>query len=69
MKKVCLLLPQLLLEMIHAIMEGNVVLDLHARFLSRSRIFYLRLRNPGNNPTRSSPLSNATPVVGEKVAF
>jgi len=44
MTKVCLLLPQLLLEMIYTIMERNVVLVRHARFLSHvSALFVLKL--------------------------
>ena len=44
MKKVCLLLLQLLLEMIYTIMERNVVLVRHARFLSHvSALFVLKL--------------------------
>ena len=44
MKKVCLLLLQLLLEMIYTIMERNVFLVRHARFLSHvSALFVLKL--------------------------
>jgi len=44
MKKVCLLLPQLLQEIIYTTMERNVVLVRHARFLSHvSALFVLKL--------------------------